>query len=281
MLLTLNMHFPLWPQRFSVGGFEKVEQLNIRRRYYLSLKQQLAMAELEVIKHAKKGYHTLKDPNKNWMEKLKEIAVEIFIIVFAISLTLYLEHLVEKHHERQIAREFLTGLKEDLHSDLNELTSDSATYARVQRGFSYFTNAGVTGVMATDSIQKYYWTLRNTTLLLPNNSRFEGLKSSGNLDVIENKEVLNGILELYQEKIPNLMMVTNNFNAIKQNRLMPYLDENLVMANGSVNLDALLKRPILQNYLRYGANITEILASYHQVLAQCRFILRKIEKDER
>ena len=236
------------------------------------------MAELEVIKHAKKGYKSLKDPHKHWTEKLKDIAIEIFIIVFAISLTLYFEHLAEKHHERQIAKEFLTGLNKDLRSDLKELSSDSAMYMMVQKGFAYFLKAEETNTLSKDSIERYYMTLWNTTQLQPNNSRFEGLRSSGNLDVIEDKELLNNILELYQEKIPSLMMVTNSFTRFKEEQLMPYLDENIVVSHtNESNLELLLHKPILQNYLRRGVGISEILDRYHSVLNQCRLIIHQIE----
>lgn len=41
-----------------------------------------------IIKHTKKIYNTAKEPKHSLDEKLKEIFIEIFIIVFAVSLSI-------------------------------------------------------------------------------------------------------------------------------------------------------------------------------------------------
>lgn len=237
------------------------------------------MAELEVVKHAKKAYRALNQPNTSWLHRLKEIAVEIFIIVFAISLTLYLEHLFEARHQRQMEKDFLIGLKKDLESDIKELSEDSIAYAFKQKAFTYFRQAGMNQALSKDSINNYYNALTNTIQLIPNNSRFEGLKGSGHLDVIQNKELLNNILELYQEQIPILLSGTRPFLEFQYNRLIPYLAENVVLEKNEILEEKIFTKPIFQNYLSHYNYVSSIIGRYHQVLDQCRLIILQIDEE--
>ena len=56
-------------------------------------------------------------------------------------------------------------------------------------------------------------------ILIPNVSRFEALKYSGKMNIIENKDLLDEILNLYEEKIPVLVRTATYFNRYKNNTL--------------------------------------------------------------
>ena len=163
------------------------------------------MSEHEISKHTKAIYKEWKNPHHSWKHKLGEILTEIFIIVFAITLSLLVERWREHVHEQTIEKQFLLGLKKDLQTDLAQETEDSASYAALKKGWTYFQSIGMgSGVYNEDTIRTYEWTLLNNTTFLPNNSRFEALKSSGEIGVIENDSLQNLILDLYQNRIPAL-----------------------------------------------------------------------------
>jgi len=238
------------------------------------------MAEQEIIKHTKKVFKVATDPKKKWKEKVGEIILEIFIIVFAITLSLYLHERAQKSEDHHLQDEFLLGLKEDLQNDINELSGDSLAYIRTLNGFKYFKRLAVE--QATSDSIPYYWnTLYNTAGLQPNDSRFEGMKSAGKLYVITNKKLLNDILDLYQEKIPMLLRATNMFSDFKVNRLAAFLENNLTSADRTDNnLKTLLKeKPQLRNYLSYDNFIMDILGRYHTVLEQSRLLIGEISKE--
>jgi hypothetical protein len=238
------------------------------------------MAEHEVIKHAKRAFKVSRDPKKHWKEKVGEIVLDIFIIVFAISLSLYLHGRAEKKGERHLEEEFLQGLKVDLQKDLKELAADSISYEQVRNGFFYFYRAGTgRASFVVDSAHFHENTLYRTTDLQANDSRFQGLKASGKLYVVEDKELLNDILDLYQEKIPHLIMQTNGFSNFKRERLSPYMDTHLIRyPDGTNNMKELISAPVFRNYMsRYGY-VPSIIEPYQQVMEQCRLIIRKIEK---
>jgi len=239
------------------------------------------MAEQEIIKHAKKVLKVSRDPNKKLKEKLGEIVIEIFIIVFAVSLSLYLHERAERSEEHHMQDEFLLGLKEDLQSDIKELSSDSISYIKMLNGFRYFRRLGLKQTESADSIPVYWNTLFNTADLQPNDSRFQGLKSAGKLYVILDKKLLNDILDLYQEKIPSLTRSTNMFSNFKVNKLADFLQSKLVYVSRTDNnlKTLLIESPQLRNYMGYDDFILEILGRYHEVLEQCRMIIAEISKE--
>ena len=92
------------------------------------------MAEQEVIKHTKKVIQTAGDHEKGWKHKLKEIILEVLIIVFAVTLSISLHNWSEKRHDRHEEHAFLEGLRKDLKNDIVEMQDDSIAYQRVAKG---------------------------------------------------------------------------------------------------------------------------------------------------
>ena len=80
------------------------------------------MAELEILKHAKKSYTILKSTGKDWGHKLKEIIIEILIIVFAVSISIWFHNWSEKRHEDKEEKEFFIGFRKDLGNDIENMT---------------------------------------------------------------------------------------------------------------------------------------------------------------
>src|SRR5580765_1265873 len=157
------------------------------------------MGESEISKPLVRSYKIWKKPGIHWKDKLIEIVIEICIIVFAVSFSLYLERRREQKNDRIIATQFLTGLKHDLAEDIKELSLDSGFYTNESMAYKYFYN---TVHYNADSVHAYRFLLWDYTQLIPNTNRYEALKSSGKLDVITNAELLDSIVDLYQDKIP-------------------------------------------------------------------------------
>ncbi|MER2997134.1 hypothetical protein [Pontibacter populi] len=227
------------------------------------------MAVLEVIKHTKAAFKIMKDPQTGWKHKLKEVLIEIGIIVFAITLSLWLHNWSEQNHIKQEEKEFLTGLKVDLEKDLTELNGDIETYRNVEKGFNYFYKVAYGLPLQQDSLKLYKWVLYNTTHFNSNNSRYEGLKASGKLGIIENKELLNNILELYQEDILWLNLLNADLNNYKREKLEPAINTFLIQdKDNNGNWEQVLREPQIQNNLRHFARLNEIMAKYDSLITK-------------
>ncbi|MDQ2771574.1 MAG: hypothetical protein M3Y54_13875 [Bacteroidota bacterium] len=232
------------------------------------------MIEVDLItKHSKKALGMAETHAKGWRHRLPEILLEIGIIVFAVTLSIQLHAWHEHSVERAEEHKFLAGLRADLQSDIAELRGDSMAYVLVMRGHRYFRTL-TAQTINPDSVNKYRWTLYNSTVLNPNSSRFEGFKSAGKPGLIENDELLNDILDEYQELVPKLVRQTIGFTQFKENNIQRYLDEHLHRSGD--NFLAVIQADPMYNYLNKGLVIQFIADDYHKVLQQNRKLISEI-----
>src|SRR6186997_241079 len=136
------------------------------------------MAEQEVMKHTKKVFGLWQTDNPFW-HKFAEFIIEIFIIVFAITVSIYFHDRSELKHQRHETKEFLLGLRQDLKTDIEEMNEDKKSFQQSGRIFRYITTRKMKEPLNADTISKYNNWIFNTTGLIPNIGRFEGFKSSG------------------------------------------------------------------------------------------------------
>jgi len=97
------------------------------------------MAEQEVMKHTKKVFG-LWQTNSPFWHKFTEFIIEIFIIVFAITVSIYFHDRSELRHQRHETKEFLLGLKQDLKTDIEEMNQDKNSFMQSQKAFNYITS---------------------------------------------------------------------------------------------------------------------------------------------
>ena len=70
---------------------------------------------------------------------------------------------------------------------------------------------GSGGALSKDSINKYSFIFFSSTDLDPHISRYEGLKSSGKFKIIENKELLNNIIDLQETIIQRIQTLNEKY----------------------------------------------------------------------
>ncbi|HVX51146.1 MAG TPA: hypothetical protein VHB48_13355 [Chitinophagaceae bacterium] len=238
------------------------------------------MAEDEIIKHTKAAYKAWANPHKSWKHKVKEVLLEVAIIVFAVSLSIWFHNWSEDLKDRREEKDFLAGLRKDLQSDTAEMNGDRAAYTDVINGFRYFRRISHGAALNSDSLRKYDYVLFNTTELIPNISRFEALKGSGKLDIIENKELLNHILDLYQEDIPHVNFVNQSFNQAKASTVSSYITNHVVLNDNDsiINLHEMLKQPQLKVYLLTGEGAAQNIQAYDACIAKSVQIMQEIDE---
>src|ERR1700749_3230968 len=163
------------------------------------------MAEQEVIKHAKKALRGWGDNNHSFLHKEKDFAIKIFIIVFAITLSIWFHNWSEHRQEQATVKVFLTGLAKDIASDIDETKDILQSYKSYDSAYQYLSNLNPVVKPDMDSLKKAVLWLSNSTFLRPHESRFNGFLSAGKIMTIENDSLSLAILTYYQEVIPRLL----------------------------------------------------------------------------
>lgn len=235
------------------------------------------MAEQEIIKHTKKSFKIWNDSEFGFWHKLKEFLIEIFIIVFAVTLSIWLHSWSEHSHQQEEVKVFLLGLRSDLNNDIKEMSGDMESYRRQGRAFNYITSIKMNEHLVRDSMMAYQNEFFSTTWLVPNTGRFEGFKSSGKIGNIEDYTLQNDIMDLYQEDIPSLLNSTNTYVESKK-QFFNYISQNLKRVTDSTsNLPVVLARDEARNICSQLAGVGQILERYKGCIDKMQQIVAQIE----
>lgn len=236
------------------------------------------MAEQEVIKHTKNIFSIWGSKKKFW-HKVKEFLLEILIIVFAITLSIYLHDRSVLKHQQHETKDFLLGLQEDLKTDIEEMKEDKRSFTLSGKAFAYITSRKLSEKPDIDTINKYRGYIFNITGLIPNSGRFEGFKSSGKMGTIENKDLQNNIMDLYQENIPNVIASTN-FYTLKKQKLFDYIAiHSERVTDTSTNMIAVLASDQSFNICITLTSVREILDRYDTCIEKMQAIINEINKE--
>ncbi len=237
------------------------------------------MAEQEVIKHTKKIYKVWNSKEHSFWAKVKEFVLEILIIVFAVSLSIWLHGQSEHAHQQKEVKEFLLGLQADLINDRAEMGADRERFILSGMAFSYLRTLKLNEAVNIDSIKKYRDVLFNSTGLIPNSGRFEGFKSAGKIGTIENKVLQNEIMNLYQENIPFLITQTDYYNAGKR-KLNDFFTKNLQRTeNGANNFISLLGNEEVYNMGDELKETKNIIEQYNKCIKNIDQINKLIDEE--
>jgi hypothetical protein len=161
------------------------------------------MAEEKIIKHSGNAARALLKTERTWKQKLGEFLFEIFIIVIAVSITLWFHNWNDHLHEKRLARDFLTGIRSDL-----KITADNLEVYRksYQHTLDYYDT--IWTQMATERVNKRFMdsasgNLVNMLGFTFDNSRYESFKSAGYLRLIEDQPLLQDITRMFAVTLPD------------------------------------------------------------------------------
>jgi hypothetical protein len=192
------------------------------------------MAEQEVIKHTKKVFAIWKGKEGGFWHKLKEFLLEVFIIVFAVSLSIWLHGISEHKHQQKEVKEFLADLKTDLTEDLKNLEDEKQ---RIQNALAFYRFFSGNATQIKDSLEKlksFSFNIRLTGRVA-HSGNYEGFKSSGKIGYIKNKDIKKKILQYFQETVPSLQTADNFYNN-QLTKLIDLMDFNFTDFNSIIGI---------------------------------------------
>lgn len=221
-----------------------------------------------------------KDKTKKWQTKVLEILLEIGIIVFAVTLSIWLHNWSDSNKDREEEREFLAGLKGDLQADMVEMRSDSAYYRLELKAVGYFLRIGAGEAISKDSMYFYRDMLFGDAQIYPRISRFEALKGSGRMGIIRNKQLMLHITDLYSKDFPEIERRNEFVNSLRENALIPFVDSHLQLdaAGHETNWQELLRMSQMRLMVTAQGTILNNIEVYGIGLKKCEDIIREIDE---
>ena len=238
------------------------------------------MAEDEIAKHSRAVYKAWKNPHTSWQHKLREIITEVLIITFAISLSVWLHNWSDELHEHREEKEFLTGLRKDLQGDLENVRDSRDLYLKASRGFRYFTTVSNGTPLSPDSADHYNGVFFNTTDLDPHTSRYEGLKGSGKFGVIENKQLLNDIIDFHESTIHRVDELDHYYVQFLQRPANFFETHAQLNTNRQfIGEENLIRAFQMRLLLEFGREFTEgeLIPVHDTCIARCQRLMTEID----
>ncbi len=239
------------------------------------------MADHEVAKHTKKMYKIWNSSEHGFWHKFKEFFIEICIIVFAVTVSIWFHNISEKRHDRAEGLKFLVGLKSDLQKDIVEMESDSAGYHSQLLIFKELTD-GHTNFNDSNLLKRARGIFFSSIVLIPNISRFEALKYSGKMNTIENNELLDEIINLYEEKIPRLVSDGRQASNYKSEKFGDFTEENKLYNYKKIEkiFPSISSNEKLQFIFRNCIGISSrMLDLYKEVILQNKKLIKMIDEE--
>ena len=206
--------------------------------------------------------------------------MEVIIIVFAVSLSIWLHGWAEGLKDKKEEREFVVGLKQDLQEDIKEMRADLAWYEKAKLGLQYFERVAGGEPLQKDSFASFQWVLFSFAQIEPRSSRFEALKSSGKMNIIEDKELQLAITDVYTKLFPHIRRLNDYLNSLKDNRIMPFISGRIkVDAPGmGANWQEILREPAMR--LMLGAeSLDNVVGAYREGIQDCEKVIGLIDKE--
>lgn len=238
------------------------------------------MSEEKLIEHTGNVVEIIRDKSLNWKQKAKRFAEEIIVIVIAISLTLLFHNWNDAHHEKKIAREFLSGIVSDLNSTADDLENSLKSF---QPTINYYDsvwkqiNSNTLNALFIDSNSDY---LRNTNYFVFDDGRFQGFQSSGYLRLIENQDLLKHLVTLYTVYMPFERDADNNMFRARESDYNVYIGTRAATDSKGIHLTGLLKdQGVKYQISRYVDYFDERKRHKQWLIKKIRAMALEIDRD--
>jgi hypothetical protein len=225
----------------------------------------------EIIKHGNKIKESVQNKNHSFAEKIKEVVLEILIIVFAVSLSIWLHGKSEHSHQQDEVNDFLLDLKSDLKTDINNIKKSLNTIEKNRKDYKFLaeiTPAKIDSMKVSQSTINFSSSILTTRI---NNANYDGFKSSGKIGYIENKELKKLILVYYQDYVISINEI-EKLQIEDFDKALELVNENSQKSLSDVFLNPMLKQKF-RKQTDYANGLVDV---YQQSLKKANEIVKLI-----
>jgi hypothetical protein len=239
------------------------------------------MAEEKIIKHTGDAAHALLKKNVPWKKKIQEFFFEIFIIVIAVSITLWFHNLNDHLHEKRLEKDFLVGIRQDLKITADKLDADRAKF---QHTLDYYDTIWIQ--IRENRIDKPYMdsasgNLTNMLGFAFDNSRFESFKSAGNLRLIENQSLMQDITRMFTVTLPDREASDRIIFQERRDQYITYIGTKTPIGpNGNSQISGVLNDPAIRFEVMWqGALLSEMKEQKRNLMKEIRNLIAEIDSE--
>lgn len=214
-------------------------------------------------------------------QKIVYIIIEILIIVVAVNLSIWLNNKNSQKNEDKVALAFLSGLKQDIKVDLEEIENNLEFYRNSKLVYTYLSQLGRAREFDQDTFDQAFGMIGSNAWLMPNRSRYEGFRQSGRLQYVRDDSLQNLILYYFEDAIPSLGKSEESWVS-DHSKLRAYMIDHLVTnADGSNNAYEVITSAKAKNLCKNLIPWDQLFERYDRVRSTAEGIQSRIEELER
>ena len=133
----------------------------------------------------------------NWLDHI----ANLIVVILGISIAFYLEGYKEDKGNKIQERKFLESMINNLQRDINALDTLASWNERVSKALIALSDVSVFAASKLNdtTLAEYILTIQYNPAFTPQISTYESLKTSGKLELIEDFQLKNQIVELYEQ----------------------------------------------------------------------------------
>ncbi|NBL65124.1 hypothetical protein GV828_07925 [Flavobacterium sp. NST-5] len=230
----------------------------------------------EILKHTRRIKSEMKNTKHTLGEKIKEIFIEILIIGFAVSLSIWLHSWSEHNHQQKEVKEFLMDLKDDLKNDISNISKSKKELESNLKEYQFaldLTQKQIDSLIAVQGTIAFNSSISTTKI---SNGNYEGFKSSGKIGYIENKTLKTKILKYYQEQSLGLLE-NEKYNIKTFDKVL-----NILTDNADKTIDQIIVLPQFKQQLRLQTEQTlGLIDVYSYTLQKAQGLIDEIEQENK
>lgn len=230
----------------------------------------------EILKHTKKAVAVMSNSEISFGHKVKEVLLEIGIIVFAVSLSIWLHGWSEHRHQQAEVMEFLTDIKNDLKQDVERLKEAKKKLVKNIKDYQFIyslTEAKVDSLEKAGEVGISFHS--DISLTQFSTADYEGFKSSGKIGQIENKIIKKQVLNYYQDLTTGI----NGFEKIRAEyflKIMNSIEEDLEKDD-----KFLFKDSFKRSVKRHIGTSEDLVKFYDTAIGEANSMLKNIDNVEK
>jgi hypothetical protein len=231
--------------------------------------------EDEILKHTKKAYHEMKNSEHTFWQKTKEIFIEILIIVFAVTVSIWLHGWDEHKQQQEEVKDFLGDLKDDLKQDIQSMTATRDSVIQKNKGYYNFLDISNNLKDTANKKNLSYSFSTGIVTTKISDGDYEGFKSSGKIGYIEDKKLKKAILKYYQETTPSIL----ELEKANTEQILKIIDYVIEKNNEGLSLFKDKKLLLMLNfYLQESESIKD---QYDDAIQEANQIINEINKEHK
>ncbi len=175
----------------------------------------------------------------SWLDHI----ANLLVVILGISIAFYLESYREETNNSRQEEKYLESLISDLKTDIQALDTLQKFNKRISEALVNLSNASLGRPYESDTaLMNYTLTIQYNPPFSPQRTTYESLKSSGKLELIEDFEIRNKVVDLYEQHYRGTNEYDISINEHIRDFIKPYYMEHIRFNSGqSVSPDFLYK----------------------------------------